>query len=87
MQKLKVFQASTQKLISELQASPTAQISYQQNLAAHFDNLENCNRRNNIRLRGLPEAVRKQDLVPTLTKIFSLLLKKTEVKTFHSLET
>lgn len=58
--------ASEQWLISVLQASSAAQSFQQKNLSAHLDDLENRNRRNNVRLRVLLELVRTQDLMPML---------------------
>lgn len=76
VQKLEASQVSTQKLLSTLQASSVVQISRQQALAAQLDNLANRNRKNNIRLQGIPETIRTQDITPTLTKIFNSLLGK-----------
>lgn len=47
-------------------------------LAVQLHVLENCNRRSNMWLQDLPEIVRTQDLVFTLTKIFISLLCKPE---------
>lgn len=43
-------------------------------LQQHIDDVENRNRRNNIRLRGLPEAVGSDELYPALLSIFNDLL-------------
>lgn len=75
-QKLQETQTSMQKLLSTVQSSSSARESLHQNLISQLDNLENRNRRNNIRLRGVPESVRAVDLIPTLTKLFNAILNK-----------
>lgn len=42
--------------------------SHYRALIAHMDNLENCKRRNNIQMRGVPESIWGQDLTLKLTK-------------------
>lgn len=76
VQKLEEAQASMQQVITTLQMSSSAQDSLHHNLVSQLDDLENRNRRNIIRLRGVPEMVRSQDLIPSLTKLFSSLLGK-----------
>lgn len=75
-QKLEDTQVSMQQLISSIQASSSARDSHHHTLIANMDDLENHNRRNNIRLRGVPESIRTPDLIPTLTKFFNSLLGK-----------
>lgn len=40
-----------------------------------IDDIENKNRRNNIRIRGLPETISLEDLIRTLRGIFNILLQ------------
>lgn len=42
--------------------------------ASHLDDIENRNRRNNIRVRGIPEIILHKDLDLTLQKIFASLM-------------
>lgn len=41
-----------------------------------LENLENRNRRNNLRIRGLPEATRDTDLEPTIRGVLNSVLGK-----------
>lgn len=40
-----------------------------------MDDIENRNRRNNIRIRGIPESVATKDLDPTLQRLFAAILE------------
>ncbi|XP_056403194.1 transmembrane protein 260 isoform X4 [Hyla sarda] len=71
---LETFQATALDTIRGLQSSLSTQSSTQLAMADHLDDVENRSRRNNVRIRGLPEATRNQELFPTVTGIFNLLL-------------
>lgn len=45
------------------------------NLQLHLEDLENKSRRNNLRLRGLPEATDTEDFSATVSAIFQRVLK------------
>lgn len=45
-------------------------------LAMQLVDLENRNRRDNIRVRGVPETVKSADLLPMVTSIFNVYLKR-----------
>lgn len=47
-------------------------------LSLQVVDLENRNRRDNIRIRGLPDSVSQDDLIPTVTKIFNQYLNRAE---------
>lgn len=51
-----------------------------QQLQAHIEDLDNRNRRNNLRVRGVPESV--TDLLPTVQKIFQSLLPDSPLSAF-----
>lgn len=74
VQRLEDSQASMQQLISSVQTSSSARDSLHHTLVAHMNVLENRNRRNNVRLRGVPQSIRTPDLIPTLTKFFNSIL-------------
>lgn len=47
-----------------------------QQLMYHQDDIENRNRRNNIRIRGIPETIEHKDLTKAVTVIFNQLLQQ-----------
>ncbi|XP_071978136.1 uncharacterized protein [Engystomops pustulosus] len=73
---LESFRTEISSTILELQAATSTQESQQRHPAAQLDDLDNRNRRNNIRRGGLPEATHTPDLIPTLTGIFNSLLER-----------
>uniref|UniRef100_A0A803JMB6 L1 transposable element RRM domain-containing protein n=1 Tax=Xenopus tropicalis TaxID=8364 RepID=A0A803JMB6_XENTR len=48
-------------------------------LQRQLEDQENRGRRNNIRIRGLPEAVKKEDIIPVLLQLFNKILKNDPV--------
>ncbi|XP_056391872.1 uncharacterized protein LOC130284929 [Hyla sarda] len=69
-------QASSSSAVQALQAVVKQHSDQLFTLQQHLDDVENRNRRNNIRLRGLPEAVGPEELYPALLSIFNDLLER-----------
>lgn len=44
----------------------------------HLEDLDNRGRKNNIRVRGIPETVDTDQIVPALQKVFNSLLERAE---------
>ncbi|XP_056387176.1 uncharacterized protein LOC130282688 isoform X2 [Hyla sarda] len=65
---------STRSYIANLHEAVSAQSAFLGDLHSHVEDLDNRGRRNNIRVRGLPEATRDEDLHATLEAIFNLIL-------------
>lgn len=76
VQKLEENQSSMQQLLTTVQRSTSTRESLHQSLISQLDDLENRNRRNNIRLKGVPESIHATALIPTLTKFFNTILNK-----------
>lgn len=76
MQALEDSQTSLQSQVSSIQSASATRDALHHSLISQMDDQENRNRRNNIRLRGVPELVRPQDLIPSLTKLFNNILGK-----------
>lgn len=81
------IQPEVERRLTALETNQTTQftsLSQQQSLnsdqitmvALQQDDLENRHRRNNVRIRGLPEATTGPDLAPTVQGIFNSLLNK-----------
>lgn len=64
----------TRRHISQLQAHVSSQEALLQDTRLHLEDLDNRGRRNNIRIRGLPEVEGVEDLQTTLESIFNRLL-------------
>ncbi|XP_073500594.1 uncharacterized protein [Phyllobates terribilis] len=64
----------TSATITALQDTIHVQSAHIINLQSHLDDLENRGRRNNLRIRGLPELVVTADLPSTLNHIFNKIL-------------
>lgn len=64
----------TRRYISQLQTHVSSQEALLQDTQLHIEDLDNRGRRNNIRVRGLPEAEGAEDLQTTLESIFNKLL-------------
>lgn len=64
-------QSALRQELAEQRAQHQVQISLLHN---HLDDLENRHRRNNLRIRGLPEAVGRADLKSTVVNIFNSVL-------------
>lgn len=47
-------------------------------LNRHIEDLDNRGRRNNIRVRGIPESVETDEIVPALQRVFNSLLERQE---------
>lgn len=62
--------------VTELQTFVQQNYSLIQNIWSHVDDLEDRTRRNNVRLRGIPEATSAQDLRATVVGIFNTLMNK-----------
>lgn len=56
----------------------TSQASTLRDFQSHLEDLDNRGRRNNIRVRGLPEATQDEDLHVTLQAIFNSILGRLE---------
>lgn len=74
VQKLEEIQTTMQQELDAAKSSSATGESLHCSLISQLDDLENRNRRNNIRLRGIPESVQTQDLIPSLTKLFNTIL-------------
>lgn len=74
IRKLEDAQLSMQQSISSTHTSLSTADSHYRSLIVQMDDLENRNRRNNVRLRGVPDSVRAQDLTSTLTNFFNSLI-------------
>lgn len=63
---------------SRVQALERARASYTeeaQEMQLHLEELEDRSHRNNLRLRGIPEATGSEDLAETVTAIFIRLME------------
>lgn len=76
MQTLEDSQTSLKSLISSIQTASATRDALHHSLITQLDDQENRSRRNNIRLRGIPESVHPQDLINSLTKLFNSILGK-----------
>lgn len=76
MQVLEDSQASLKSLASSIQTASAKRDELHHPLINQMDDQENHSRQNNIRLRGIPESVRPQDLIPSLTKLFNTIFGK-----------
>lgn len=65
---------STRRYVSQLQAHISAQDCLLQDTRLHLEDLDNRGRRNNIRVRGVPEAETTEDIPLILEAIFNQLL-------------
>lgn len=66
--------ASLQSQVSSLQQASATRDALHRSLITQMDDQENRNRRNNVRLRGVPESIRPQDLTISLTRFFNSIL-------------
>lgn len=64
--------------LSQIHDRLTSQASTLRNFQRHLEDLDNRGRRNNIRVRGLPEATQEEDLNVTLQAIFNSILGRPE---------
>lgn len=76
MDKVETAVTSQGLVIQQLQTVVEMQQDHIRDLWHQQDDLEDCHRRNNIRLRGLPEATATEDLRPQVLGIFNMLLGK-----------
>ncbi|XP_056373658.1 actin-binding protein WASF2-like [Hyla sarda] len=67
---------STSSSVQALQSVVNGQKEQLFSMQQHLDDLENRSRQNNIRVRGLPEAVSSSELWDALTSIFNDLLDR-----------
>lgn len=58
-------------------------LSKEEEQASHLEDIENRNRRNNIRIRGIPESVLPKDIEPTLQRLFNVILSSPEGSTIE----
>lgn len=65
---------STRAYIAQLHRTIVAQSEFMGDMHNHVEDLDNRGRRNNIRVRGLPEATQAEDLPATLEAIFNKIL-------------
>lgn len=65
---------ATRRYTSQLQSQVLAQSRALRDTRRHLEDLDNRGRRNNIRIRGLPEAEGSEDLQLILEAIFNRLL-------------
>ncbi|XP_077319612.1 uncharacterized protein LOC143942237 [Lithobates pipiens] len=70
------LQSLTQRVL-ELERTGTVQQAAITDLCLHTEDLEDCSRRNNLRLRGIPEATGSEDLEATVVAIFHKILAVT----------
>lgn len=56
--------------LTTLERALSLETSQNRALQLHIEDLENRGRRNNLRLRGVPEAERQEDLLAETMKIF-----------------
>ncbi|XP_056398871.1 uncharacterized protein LOC130293793 [Hyla sarda] len=73
---LETFRTTVTDQLKCLQESTRNLSLHQAAEIAHLDDIDNRNRRNNIRIKGLPESVAPQDISSTLQKIFNDILQK-----------
>lgn len=66
--------SSLERKVSEQDARFASQQSHMVNALLSIDDLENRSHRNNIRVRGLPEATRQDQLAPTIMGILNQYL-------------
>lgn len=64
------------KAILELRERAESDWREMRNIRYRLEDQENRNRRNNLRIRGLPETVKNSDLEKTVCEIFNKILKK-----------
>lgn len=64
---------STRSYVAELQTHSSVQATALKETRRHLEDLDNRGRRNNIRIRGLPEAEGREDLQLILESIFNKL--------------
>lgn len=64
----------TKQELSQIHARLASQASILRDFQRHLEDLDNRGRRNNIRVRGLPEATQEEDLPSTLQAIFNNIL-------------
>lgn len=67
---------SLETRVLALENRQTTLIAFQEALMLAQDDLENRNRRNNIKLRGIPESTSSADLRSTVTGIFNTILDR-----------
>lgn len=58
------------KAIHRLERVTSSQPQHLININEHLEDLDNRGRRNNIRVRGIPESVEAEQITPDLTKGF-----------------
>lgn len=67
----------TRRYVTQLQSHITAQDKFLNDTRSHLEDIDNRGRRNNIRVRGIPEADNAEDLPSLLSSIFNQLLDAT----------
>lgn len=67
-------QTAAEQKIATLEAKLAAQSQYLHNVRLQQDNLENRSRRNNLKIRGIPETTSAKELRPTVTVILNKIL-------------
>ncbi|XP_071987838.1 uncharacterized protein [Engystomops pustulosus] len=77
---LETAQADSRRQISHTQHTLHSQSVALQDMARHLEDLDNRGRRNNIRVRGIPEVEGKEDISTTLQALFSTLLGEPETQ-------
>lgn len=63
--------------VQALERANASHMVESQEMQLHLEEMEDRSRRNNLRLRGLPEATGPEDLAVTVTAIFDSLLDPT----------
>lgn len=79
LSRINSVEETTEKIIahsSALENKVLAQQRELQDLRLHIDDLENRSRRNNLRIKGMPESVEDKDIHTALNSIFSELIGK-----------
>lgn len=74
MQTMEDSHASLQTQVASIQSASATRDVLHRSLITQLDDQENRSRRNNVRLRGVPESIRPQDLAASLTKLFNSIL-------------
>lgn len=66
------------KPIHRLEKVTTSQSLHFIEMNRHLEDLDNRGRRNNIRVRGIPESVETEQIAPALQRVFNSLLERPE---------
>lgn len=65
---------SMEQLLSTLEKAQTSHMEATVAMQLHMEYMEDCSRRNNIRLKGFPEATGPEDLPATISAVVGQLI-------------